>query len=92
MTSFQARLTLDRICEGQESLLIGSIHPEERGSRCKRRRNRRDPKGKTYWVKAKVPESVDTAMQKDIDRKFRKYYTVSKSNYMVEDMYIPKPV
>ena len=50
------------------------------------------PKGKTYWVNAKIPESIDTAMQKDIDRKFRKYYTVSKSNYMVEDSYIQKPV
>jgi formylmethanofuran dehydrogenase subunit A len=50
------------------------------------------PKGKTYWVNAKVPESIDAAMQKDIDRKFRKYYTVSKANYMVEDMYLQKPV
>jgi formylmethanofuran dehydrogenase subunit A len=43
-------------------------------------------------VNAKVPESIDIAMQRDIDRKFRKYYTVSKSNYMVEDAYLQKPV
>ena len=37
-------------------------------------------------------DKIDSAMQKDIDVKFRKYYTVSKANYMVEDMYLQKPV
>ena len=50
------------------------------------------PKGKIYWVNAKVPSTIDSAMQKDIDVKFRKYYTVSKANYMVEDAYLQKPV
>jgi len=50
------------------------------------------PKGKIYWVNAKVPSTIDSAMQKDIDIKFRKYYTVSKANYMVEDVYLQKPV
>jgi formylmethanofuran dehydrogenase subunit A len=50
------------------------------------------PQGKIYWVNAKVPADVDIAMQRDIDAKFRKYYTVSKANYMVEDVYLQKPV
>ncbi|MDD3042251.1 MAG: formylmethanofuran dehydrogenase subunit A [Methanosarcinaceae archaeon] len=50
------------------------------------------PMGRTYWVNAKVPEGIDSAMQKDLDLKFKKYYTVSKSNYMVEDEYLPRPV
>lgn len=50
------------------------------------------PKGRIYWVNAKVPANIDSTMQKDIDIKFKKYYTVSKSNYMVEDMYLENPV
>jgi formylmethanofuran dehydrogenase subunit A len=50
------------------------------------------PEGKVYWVNAKVPADIDSEMQKDIDAKFRKYYTVSKANYMVEDAYLQKPV
>ncbi len=50
------------------------------------------PKGRTYWVNAKVPEDIEKAMHEDIDIKFRKYYTVSKSNYMVEDVYVPRSV
>jgi formylmethanofuran dehydrogenase subunit A len=50
------------------------------------------PMGRTYWVNAKVPADIDSAMQKDTDIKFKKYYTVSKSNYMVEDSYLPNPV
>ena len=50
------------------------------------------PMGRTYWVNAKVPADIDSAMNKDTDIKFRKYNTVSKSNYMVEDSYLPNPV
>ncbi len=50
------------------------------------------PMGRTYWVNAKVPADIDSAMNKDTDIKFKKYYTVSKSNYMVEDSYLPNPV
>jgi len=50
------------------------------------------PMGRTYWVNAKVPSDIESAMHEDLDVKFQKYYTVSKSNYMVEDAYVPKPV
>lgn len=50
------------------------------------------PEGRTYWVNAKMPQATVDAMQVDVAKKFKKYYTVSQSNYMVEDAYLPHPV
>ena len=46
--------------------------------------------GKTYRVKAKVPEDWYLEIQDAIEERFQKYYTVSLGNYAVQDEYFPK--
>lgn len=50
------------------------------------------PRGRTYWVDASVPEKDAERVQADMVRKFEKYYSIQKSNYMVQDAYITDPV
>jgi len=47
------------------------------------------PLGKTFWVDAKVPEEAEAELMKDLEAEFRDYYTVSLSNYPVQDAYLP---
>ncbi len=48
------------------------------------------PMGTTIWVNAteSIPAEAEAAMQKDMDKKFRNYYSLSKANYMVQDEYL----
>ncbi len=50
------------------------------------------PTGRTFWVDARVPEEYTTRMMKDLEWKFRKYYSVKMANYMVQDEYVQHPV
>jgi formylmethanofuran dehydrogenase subunit A len=51
------------------------------------------PIGKTYWVNAtNIPNGETENMHAELAQKFKRYYTVQQSNYMVEDEYIPRPV
>ncbi len=47
------------------------------------------PLGATHWVDAEIPEKVEEALMKDLEKEFKKYYTVSLKNYPVEDEYLP---
>jgi formylmethanofuran dehydrogenase subunit A len=47
------------------------------------------PQGATYWVDAKVPEEVEAELMRDLEAEFRDYYTVSLSNYPVQEAYLP---
>jgi len=47
------------------------------------------PLGKTYWVDVKIPEDLEGELMKDLEEGFRNYYTISLSNYPVEDSYLP---
>jgi formylmethanofuran dehydrogenase subunit A len=47
------------------------------------------PLGKTFWVDAKVPEEAEAELMKDLEAEFRDHYTVSLSNYPVQDAYLP---
>ncbi|PKL59266.1 MAG: formylmethanofuran dehydrogenase subunit A, partial [Methanomicrobiales archaeon HGW-Methanomicrobiales-4] len=44
---------------------------------------------RTLWVDAKVPEN--TQVQRDVEMKFLKYYSVNLNNYEVSDHYVPNP-
>jgi formylmethanofuran dehydrogenase subunit A len=46
--------------------------------------------GKTYRVKAEVPEDWINDIQDAIEERFRKYYTISLGNYAVQKEYFPK--
>ncbi|NHJ48485.1 MAG: formylmethanofuran dehydrogenase subunit A [Asgard group archaeon] len=46
--------------------------------------------GKTYRVKAEVPEDWLLNIQEAIEERFRKHYTVSLGNYAVQKEYFPK--
>lgn len=50
------------------------------------------PRGRTYWVDASVPEKDAERVQTDLVEKFEKYYSIQKSNYMVQDAYVTDPV
>jgi len=47
------------------------------------------PMGATHWVDAKIPEEIERDLMKDLERDFKRYYTVSLSNYPVGDEYLP---
>ena len=47
------------------------------------------PMGATHWVNAKIPENIEAALMKDLEKEFKQYYTVSLRNYPVEDEYLP---
>jgi formylmethanofuran dehydrogenase subunit A len=44
---------------------------------------------RTLWVDAKVPEN--TQVERDVQMKFLKYYSVNLNNYEVSDHYVPNP-
>ena len=48
------------------------------------------PSGTTFWVDAKIPDSVEEDLMRGLREDFGKYYTVSLRNYPVEDAYLPK--
>ena len=50
------------------------------------------PAGRTFWVNASVPEEDTTRLMKDLEWKFRKYYSVNMANYMVQDAYVQHPI
>ena len=47
------------------------------------------PMGATHWVDAKIPEEIEADLMKDLERDFKRYYTVSLRNYPVGDEYLP---
>lgn len=49
------------------------------------------PMGKTFWVNAHVPEEYTNEVMKDINMKFKNYYSIQLANYMVQDAYITHP-
>jgi len=49
------------------------------------------PKGKTFWVKSTAPADGHERMMEDLKMKFKKYYSVSMANYMVQDEYVEHP-
>jgi len=50
------------------------------------------PLGRTFWVRTSVPEDVRGQVMEEVGEVFEKYYTVSLSNYPVQDAYLPNPV
>jgi len=46
------------------------------------------PSGTTFWVDAKIPDSVEEDLMRGLREDFGKYYTVSLRNYPVEDAYL----
>ncbi len=44
---------------------------------------------RTLWVDAKVP--VNSQVERDVQMKFLKYYSVNLNNYEVSDHYVPNP-
>ncbi len=49
-----------------------------------------EPVGRTYWVDVKVPEDLLKEVKKDLETKFRRYYSVNMGNYEVQDVYLPR--
>ena len=53
------------------------------------------PKGRVYWVNAYengVSQAEKDRLMTDLEERFKKYYSIQLSNYMVEDAYLPRPV
>ncbi len=49
------------------------------------------PSGRTFWVSASVPEQHNSVVVKDMQLKFRNYYSINMANYMVQDAYVTHP-
>lgn len=49
------------------------------------------PTGRTFWVKAKVPQPHLDELMVDMKQKFKKYYSINLGNYMVQDAYVTHP-
>ncbi len=47
--------------------------------------------GRTFYVDAKVDESLDKEVMKDIDMNFKRYYSVNLANYPVTEDYLTNP-
>lgn len=47
------------------------------------------PMGATHWVDAKIPEEIEADLMVDLERDFKRYYTVGLRNYPVGDEYLP---
>ncbi|MEE8167742.1 MAG: formylmethanofuran dehydrogenase subunit A [Candidatus Hydrothermarchaeales archaeon] len=47
--------------------------------------------GRTYWANAKVGESLEKEVMKDIDYNFKRYYSVNLANYPVHELYLTRP-
>ncbi len=52
---------------------------------------KKDTSGRTYWVDAQLPEDLEKEVYKDIERKFKRYYTVNINNYPVQPEYMTNP-
>ncbi len=53
------------------------------------------PKGKVYWVNAYengIVQAEKDRLITDLEERFKKYYSMQFSNYMVEDAYVSRPV
>jgi len=53
------------------------------------------PKGKVYWVNAYengIVQAEKDRLITDLEERFKKYYSMQFSNYMVEDAYVSHPV
>ena len=48
------------------------------------------PQGRTYRVKAEVPESWTAMIQDAIEERFRQFYTVTLNNYPIQKDYFPR--
>ncbi|MBK5113665.1 MAG: formylmethanofuran dehydrogenase subunit A [Candidatus Heimdallarchaeota archaeon] len=48
------------------------------------------PQGRTYRVKAEVPESWTNSIQDAIEERFRQFYTVNLNNYAIQQDYFPR--
>jgi formylmethanofuran dehydrogenase subunit A len=48
------------------------------------------PQGRTYRVKAEVPESWTNSIQDAIEERFRLFYTVNLNNYAIQQDYFPR--
>ncbi len=49
------------------------------------------PIGRTFWVNASVPEQYMNEVTKDMQMKFKNYYSIQLANYMVQDAYVTHP-
>lgn len=49
------------------------------------------PMGRTHWVDVQVPEELEGEVEDEIERQFKKYYTVNMNNYPVQSEYLPRP-
>ncbi|MFQ6105723.1 MAG: formylmethanofuran dehydrogenase subunit A [Candidatus Hydrothermarchaeaceae archaeon] len=47
--------------------------------------------GRTYWVNARVDESVENDIMEDIDYYFKRFYSVNLANYPVGEEYLTNP-
>ena len=48
------------------------------------------PQGRTYRVKAEVPESWTAMIQDAIEDRFRQFYTVTLNNYPIQKEFFPR--
>ncbi len=46
--------------------------------------------GRTYWANAKVGETVEKEVAKDLDYNFKRYYSVNLANYPVQELYLTR--
>lgn len=47
------------------------------------------PLGATHWVNARIPNEIEEELYKELEKDFKKFYTVNINNYPVEDEYLP---
>ncbi|MFQ6071809.1 MAG: formylmethanofuran dehydrogenase subunit A [Methanosarcinales archaeon] len=50
------------------------------------------PEGRTFCTKVEVPQEYMDGMLIKLRAKFKDYYTVQESNYIVQDHYVPHPI
>lgn len=49
------------------------------------------PPGKTLWVNVKTDQKLEKEVLDEVERWFKRYYTVNLNNYLVNMEYLPKP-
>ena len=47
------------------------------------------PLGATHWVNARIPKEIEEEVYKELEKDFKKFYTVNINNYPVEEEYLP---
>ncbi|MBD3172610.1 formylmethanofuran dehydrogenase subunit A [Candidatus Bathyarchaeota archaeon] len=47
------------------------------------------PSGATHWVNAHMPKEIEEELYKELEKDFKKFYTININNYPVEDEYLP---